>query len=121
MDKSKLERLCENAGLKPERRTTLRGHDIFIAEGYVLMPEVTFPMSVKPGEYPGGCYAALFWTAKGEDRMQMGHTLFFDLNHDSQYDTATRRRARINAAIKRADEVLRIREDEHARKPETAL
>lgn len=114
MNKDKIEQMCRKAGLIPARRETIKGHDVCVADGFSTEPHVTFArMGVAKGEFPNGCYVTMWWAAQGEERMQMAEPLFCNPDHDPEYDLATRKRARINAAIKRAHEVLTQREGGH--------
>lgn len=101
--KDAIERMCRLAGLVPARRETLQEHDVFIADGFCAKPHETFRrFGVEPGEFPFGCYATIFWTAKGEDLVDIGIPLFFDAFHDPSYDKATKHRARLNRASEEA-------------------
>lgn len=110
MNKDKIEQMCRAAGLFPELRETIRGHEVCIADGFSPRPDVTFArMGVEQGEFPYGAFVTMWWAAQGEERMRMAEPLFFDAFHDPQWDKATKKQARINAAKQRAAEVLKPR------------
>lgn len=114
--KDRIEEACRKAGMRPEVRETYREHDIFVAEGYSVMPEITYArFGAGVGEFPDGCFCAIWWLATGEDKFDVGCPIFFHADHDSEYDYATRRQARINTALRDArhhlDQRLKVRAD----------
>lgn len=106
-NKDKIEKMCRAAGLKPERRSKIRGLDVLIADGFSLPPHINFrKFGVAAKDFPEGCYVTFWWLMKGEDKMYVGCPLMFDANHDPQYDQSTRKLARINSALKHAGEIV---------------
>lgn len=107
MNKDKIERMCRAAGMKPVRRERISGAEVFIADGFSATPHVTYArFGVEPYEFPGGCYATLWWLSRGEDKLDIGQPLFFELLHDSDQSHVGKRLARINAALKSARDFL---------------
>lgn len=116
MNKDTLERMCRKAGLVPEAKRTMGDRDLFIADGFCMTPEIQFArMGCKPGEFPCGAYVTMWWTGKGEDRIEMAEPIFFDAFHDPGYDLPTKKQARINTAIGRAKEVMNARQAANGR------
>lgn len=114
MNKSKIERICRAAGMRPEERKMIRGHEVFIADGFSLMPHTAYQrFGVEPGDFPGGMYVTLWWISKGDEKLDTGQPLFFNALHDPQYDTATKKQARINKAFKTAAEFIDRRRKVH--------
>lgn len=110
MDKSNIERMCRDAGLTPEKREPFEGMDIFVADGFVAQPHVTFRrFGIESGEFPFGCFATLWWTAYGEQKFDVGRPIFFNAFHDPQYDKETKKRARVNTAVNDARDFIRQR------------
>jgi len=85
------------------------GYDCFIADGLCLLPEQIFwRFGITKKDFPQGCYATFWWVAKGEDHIMMGCPMFFEPRHNPELqDGATRKRARINAALKEAEAFLK--------------
>lgn len=93
----------------PERRDTIDGVEVFIADGYSARPELKFKkFGVEPGEYSWGCYVTLWWISKDDD-LDVGQPIFFDAMHDPEFDTTTKKHARINTALKTATEFIERR------------
>lgn len=96
MDRHKIERMCRNAGMRPEIREKIGNIDLFIADGFSLPPHRWFKkFGVEPEDFPFGMYATLWWVSKKEDHLDVGQPLFFDKMENSKL-------ARINAARKEA-------------------
>jgi hypothetical protein len=115
MNKDVLERCCLAAGLVPERRERIRDHDVFVADGFAARPDVTFKrFGVTKGEFPFGAYATIWWTAKGEDKIDVGCPLLFEAFHDPQLAWNMKQKARINTALLEAHGFLKRRERAHA-------
>jgi len=103
MQKDPIEAMCRRAGLVPARRETIQGRDVFVADGFALLPHVTFRrFGVDEHDFPTGCHATIWWAARGEDRFDVGAPMFFEPHHDPEYDHKTKRQARINTALKQA-------------------
>lgn len=110
LNKETVERMCRAAGLAPERRETIRGRDVFVCDGFSAKPEVTFKrFGVTPGEFSFGAYCTIFWIAKGEDFFEVGSPMIFDAFHNPEYDIATKKKARINTALREASGFLATR------------
>lgn len=106
-NKDKIEAMCREAGLRPERRLSMQGFDLLLADGFSLPPHAAWgKFGVDPDEYPFGCYVTIWWVMKGEDRHYVAQPLFFDAFHDRQLDIESKKRARLNAAEKSAAEFL---------------
>ena len=107
MKKHAFEQACRKTGLTPARRETVRGREVFIADGFSSQPHVSFKrFGVSKGEFPQGCYATIWFASKDED-MDIGHPIFFDPLHNPEYDLRTKKMARVNTALKDASHVLR--------------
>jgi len=105
--KDQIEAMCRQAKASPEKRITLRGYDLLISDGFSLPPHTAYRrFGVDSDEFPSGCYVTVWWLMKGEDRLYGGGRCVFDAFHDPEYDSATKKRARINSAIKKAEEFV---------------
>jgi len=105
-----IEKACRKAGLQPARRENRNGYDIFIADGFSDKPFPTFKrFGVEKTDFPLGAYCTIWFVAKGEDQFDVGQPLLFERNHDPQYDTKTKRKARINTARREAYGFLETR------------
>lgn len=110
MDKDKIETICRRAGMKPEARTKYKDYEIFVADGFSLPPHRNFQrFGVEPLDFSSGMYATLWWVSKKAEQLDTGQPLFFDAMHDREYDLATKKRGRVNAAIKEATAFLNQR------------
>lgn len=104
--KDKIEKMCRAAGLKPERRSKIRGLDVLIADGFSLPPHNAFRrFGVAAKDFPRGCYVTFWWLMKGEERMFIGCPLMFEALHDPELGAGSKKLARINAALKHAREI----------------
>ncbi len=73
MQKDPIEAICRKAGLAPARRETIRGRDVFVADGFSLLPHVTFRrFGIDQHDFPTGCHATIWWCARGEDKVDVG-------------------------------------------------
>lgn len=107
ISKDRIEAMCREARAKPERRLPLRDYELLISDGFSLPPHAAYRrFGVDADEYPSGCYVTLWWLMKGEDRLFGGGRCIFDAFHDPEYDIATRKQARINTAIQKAEEFV---------------
>jgi len=80
---------------------------LLISDGFSLPPHRAYwRFGVGPDEYPSGCYVTFWWLMKGEERLFVAYPLIFDVFHDPEYDVATKKRARINTAVKKAEEFV---------------
>lgn len=104
LTKSDMERICRAAAMPPVHRETLDdGREIFIADGFSLPPHHTHRhFGIGPKEFPYGCYATMWWAARGEDKLDIGAPLYFDVGHDFSLPREAKQKARIRAAIKHA-------------------
>lgn len=107
LGKSKIERMCRAAGCPPVARKTVRGREIFIADGFSAQPAVTFQkFDVEASDFPFGCFGTFWWTFEGEDKFSLGRPLFFDAFHDPGYSADSKQQMRIRAAVKDAEEQM---------------
>ena len=112
--KNKIERICRAAGMKPVSRDNIRGVEVFIADGFSLMPHNNFRrFGIEPTDFPHGMYATLWWASKGDEKLDTGQPLFFDVMHDPSVAIHDKQRARINAALKSAREFINRRRKAH--------
>lgn len=100
--------------MKPVRRGSFEGAEIFIADGLSLPPhEKHKRFEIYPGEhtekFPGGMYVTLWWASRGEDQLDTGRPIFFDLLHNPEYSNGSKQLARINSAMNDAIDFLRRR------------
>lgn len=104
--KTDMERICRSAAMPPVHRDTLSdGREIFIADGFSLPPHwMHRHFGIAPKDFPYGCYATMWWAARGDEELDVGAPLYFDINHDPSLPRESKQRARINAAIKHAKE-----------------
>jgi hypothetical protein len=102
MNKEGLERMFRAAGLKPEKRLREGDYDIFIGDGFSPPPHVAYlRFGVEPTDYSFGCYVTFYWIGKDE-KLYFGRPLFFEAFHDPNLDLASKKKARIAAAVKDA-------------------
>lgn len=112
--KAKIESICRNAGMKPVRRETIRGVEVFVADGFSLMPHRNFwRFGIAPTEFPNGMYATLWWASKGDEKLDTGQPLFFDAMHDPSLPVGSKQGARINSALQAAREYVERRRKAH--------
>lgn len=110
LDKTKIEGICNAAQLRLERRQRVGEFELFIADGVSKPPHFRYQrFGVEPTEFPDGCFVTMSWLMKGEDQLFIAWPTFFEKNHDPFLTDAARKRARINRAIKDAQEHLEAR------------
>ena len=108
--KSKIESICRQAGMRPVRRTTVEGAEVFIADGFSLPPHRAYRrFDIGPLEFPRGMYVTLWWASKGDEKLDTGQPLFFDVFHNPEYANGSKQLARINAATNAARDFLSSR------------
>lgn len=114
--KDEMEEMCRKAGMRPASREEYRGETIFVQEGFSLIPHVQYErFMIKEGEFPHGAFMTMWWTAKGEDKFDVGRPLFFDVNHDQEQPQEFRSKMRINSAVADAKAFINRRSEAKAR------
>lgn len=107
MLKSKVESMCRAAGMLPVSRQTIDGAEVFIADGFSATPSVTFrKFGLDDKDFPGGCYATLWWVSRQEDKLDIGQPIFFELFHNPEMSSGSKKNARINTAVNEAKRFL---------------
>lgn len=107
LNKNRIEKLCRAAGMVPEARRSAHGHEVFVADGFSLWPHYKMRhFGLGPDMFDGGCYITLWWIPQGEDKVLTGTALYCEPRHDPDYDLATRKQMRINAAVANAAEIV---------------
>lgn len=102
MNKERIETIFRNAGLKPEERITVQDYSVFLADGFSLPPHHKVArFGVDPNDFPRGCYVTFWWAGKDE-KLHAGRPLFFEAFHEREYDLETKKKARLQAALKDA-------------------
>lgn len=110
LDKDQFETMCRNAGMKPELRKPLRELEVYIADGFSMMPHNTWRrFGVEADEFPSGMYVTLWMLSKREGIMGAGRPIFFDAFHNPELEGESKKQARINAALDDADQHLQDR------------
>lgn len=110
MDKSKIESICERAGMKPAKRERWRDYEIFVADGFSLPPHRSFQrFGVDANDFPSGMYATLWWVSKKTEKLDTGQPIFFDAFHNPEYSLPNKKAARINTALREAEGFLKRR------------
>ena len=110
MGASAIERCCRLAGMIPEKRMVMGDSEIFIADGFCESANVYrwfSRMGVTEddakGQFKDGCYATIWWLAKGEDKFFYGRPMFFTKTHNPELPGhEMKKKARVNAAIQDA-------------------
>lgn len=114
LDKDSFEKMVRNAGMRPELRQPLRDLEIYVADGFSMMPHNPWRrFGVEADEFPQGMYVTLWMLSKREGVMGAGRPMFCDVFHNPELDGPSKKQARINAAIADADKHL---EDKKKRK-----
>lgn len=100
--------------MRPEKRARWKDYEIFVADGFSLMPHNAFRrFGVESDEFPAGMYATLWWVSKESDQLDTGQPIFFDALHNPEYSAETKKQARINTALREAEGFLKRREQQH--------
>lgn len=112
--KSKIEDICRRAGMKPVKRDNIEGAEVFIADGFSMMPHTYYRrFGVEPHDFPHGMYITLWWVSKGDENLDIGQPLFFDVMHNPEYANGSKQLARINSALATARDFLDRRKKAH--------
>lgn len=110
MQKDAVERMCRKAGMVPVSRTNIDGAEVFIADGFSSPDKIDERFGrkfhVTKDDFPGGCFATLWWVSRQEDKLDIGQPLFFELFHDRHMSSEGKKYARINSAVNAAKEYL---------------
>lgn len=110
MNKDKFEQIIRDAGLRPEVRQPLRDLEVYVADGFSLMPHNAWRrFGVEADEFPSGMYVTLWMLSKREGQLGGGRPMFFDTFHNPELDAPSKKQARIAAAIADADKHLEDR------------
>lgn len=108
INKAKMEKMCRNAGMSISSRGNVRGHEIFMADGYSALPGVKFQkFGAEPGDPPS--WITIWFAVKGEDTLDIGRALFFENDEGVK--------ARRNAALKDAEDSITALEKQRQQLP----
>jgi hypothetical protein len=89
----KLEKHFQVNGIRPEKRFTYKGLDVYIAEG-------------GPYAEKGRLWYESAWAIGKDGTPLLYQPLEFEFNHDLNLTQESRRQARINAAVEQAKRVI---------------
>lgn len=112
MNKHKIEDIARRSGMVPVSRTNIDGAEVFIADGFSSpdLIDVRFKrFGITKEDFPGGCFATLWWISRQEDKLDIGQPLFFELFHDRTMSSEGKKNARINTAVNEAKQFLDMR------------
>lgn len=110
IDKAKAEEISKAAQLTLERRQRIGDYELFIAAGESKPPHFRYQrFGVEPDEFPEGCFVTMAWLMKGENKLLIAWPTFFKKNHDPYLSEAGKKLARINRAIRDAEDHLAAR------------
>lgn len=110
LTKQDIERICRNGSMEPVKRGKIGSAEVFIADGVSAPPHLAHRrFGIGPEQFPGGMYVTMWWLARGEDKLDVGSFIYFELLHDPMLSKSGKRRARINAAMKDANDFLASR------------
>lgn len=111
MHKDRLEKICREANMAPQHREHWQNYDIFVADGFSQPPhDAHRRFGIESYEYPNGVYATMWWVGRENEKLDIGQTLYFGHSHNPELDLASKRQARINAAVSQAREFIKTRE-----------
>lgn len=102
----KLEKIFESSYLKPVLRTKIRGHDIYIADGFVPEEQIDGFNSLHSVTIHKPSYATVCMVQTGPGRMFCTVTTC-EADHDPEISIGSRQRARVNAALLLAEKELK--------------
>jgi hypothetical protein len=101
--------MCRAAGVLPEKRATVQGREVFIADGFSAKPHETFKrFDIEQGDFPFGAFGTFWWIFDTDDKMSLGRPLFFDAFHDAGHTVESKQKMRIASAMKDAEQTLLI-------------
>ena len=78
----------QKMGMRPELKVQTPGGEILIAEGFEPLPTQEYP---KP-------HYKVAWAVL-RSKFDLGRILYFDADHNAEYDAGSRKKTRIKAAI----------------------
>ena len=109
MNKQKYEEIFYKAGVKPIAREKIEGYDLYIGEGFSMMPHSSLRrFEIKPLDFPHGVYVT-WWLIGHDDKIDTGQPVFFDAMHNPEYSVDSKQGARINSVIKAAKNFIKYR------------
>lgn len=116
MNKEKLEKFCHSIGITPAEKIAMKDGYILIADGLVTKAAKASLIkrgAIDLGEFPDGFYMTLWFWEDGGKYPVSGRPLFFDKNHDPQYDEKTKRMGRIQRCFDSAVATIKLAEEVH--------
>ena len=109
MNIEQYEEIFRKAGVKPVDRQKLEGYDLYIGEGFSLMPHNNYRrFEVGPQDFPHGVYIT-WWLLGHDGKIDTGRPIFFDVLHNPEYGSADKQQSRINSVVKDAKTFLMYR------------
>ena len=107
LTKQDIERICRNGCMEPVKRTKIDSAEVFIADGVSAPPHLAHRrFGIGPEQFPGGMYVTMWWLSRGEDKLDVGSFLYFEVLHDPMLSKSGKQRARINSALADAKQFL---------------
>jgi hypothetical protein len=106
VNKDKIETIFRSVGLMPEERLKVGNFDVFLGDGFVSPSDFwkfrKFPNFLSEDEFSLGAYVTLWWVGKDEN-CKDGGLLACEPFHERGYDLETKKKARLQAALKQAE------------------
>ena len=107
MNKEKMEKVLERAGVKPVAREKLGEYDVLIGDAFSLPPHSAHRrFDIEPDDFPNGMYVT-WWIVDRDGGSVKDASLFFcDAYHDPEHSIEGKRQLRIKRAIEEARKMI---------------
>lgn len=110
LNKNTVEKMMVGAQMQPAHKEAVGEYEIYVGDGYSFTPEVTYKrFGAEPGDFTGGAFCTVWFVAQSEDFFEVGSPALYRTDHNPELDAATKKRARINRAMKDAKSFIQLR------------
>ena len=103
MTRDQFEKILDATGIKPVKRFSVLGEEVFIADGFVPPSMQTYlsRFNIEKDEFPYGCFMT-FWVAEQKGGMGDAGFAAFDAFHDSGHSPEAKLDMRVQEVERRA-------------------
>lgn len=107
LNRDTVEKMMVGAQMQPAHKEKVGDYEVFVGDGYSFTPEATYKrFGAEPGDFNGGAFCTVWFVARDETFFEVGSPALYRTDHNPELDTSSKRRARINRAMKDAKEFI---------------
>lgn len=98
------------AQMQPAHKERVGEYEVYVGDGYSFVPHVTYKrFGAEPEDFPCGAFCTIWFVARNEDCFEVGAPALYRTDHNPELDANSKKRARINRAVKDASDFIKYR------------